>query len=64
MVEGRLPHQQLIRQYAQTPQVHSQVVLHALEDLRGSVVEGTAVGLPALVDVYSEYPSALLPVSA
>ena len=49
MVEGNLASQQFVGQHAQAPQVHSHVVLHALEDLRSHVIEGAAVGLPPLV---------------
>jgi hypothetical protein len=49
VVEGSLAGQQFEGHHAQAPQVHRHVVVHALQDFGGYVVEGAAVGFAALV---------------
>ena len=49
VVERGLPSQQFESQDTKTPEINTPVVVLALENLRGCVVEGAAVGLPSLV---------------
>ena len=49
MVKRGLASQEFEGEHAEAPQVHAHVVLLPFEDLRSSVVEGPAVGLPSLV---------------
>lgn len=51
MVEGRPADQHLVGEHADRPDVHEVVVGLALEDLGADVVQGAAVGGPALLAV-------------
>ena len=49
MVEGSFSDQKFIGEHSQAPKIHTHIVLTALEDLWGCVVESAAVCSPSLV---------------
>jgi hypothetical protein len=49
VVEGSLASEELEGEDPQAPEIDAPVVVLALQDFGGRVVEGSAVGLPALV---------------